>query len=149
MQCAWLAQQWKHGFWMPLLALDWPCCLILTSSLLCIESSPRALCLVLFFIPMKILELKDNSNIIWITKHLKNNFLNMWTERWFLWCRFGYMSNTKIKFVLVTTDQESRDADVRNVSLKHHCSFHILCFSSISDILQWSEPSTSVPSSVH
>lgn len=27
------------------------------------------------------------------------------------------MSNTKIKFVLVTTDQDLRDADVRNVSI--------------------------------
>ena len=26
------------------------------------------------------------------------------------------MSNTKIKFILVTTDQDLRDADVRNVS---------------------------------
>ncbi len=31
-------------------------------------------------------------------------------------CRFGYLSNTKIKFILVTTDQDVRDADVRNVS---------------------------------
>jgi hypothetical protein len=29
---------------------------------------------------------------------------------------FGYLSNTKIKFILVTTDQDVRDADVRNVS---------------------------------
>lgn len=31
--------------------------------------------------------------------------------------RYGYLTNTKVKFILVTTDLDVRDADVRNVSL--------------------------------
>jgi len=38
------------------------------------------------------------------------------SEQYWDCCRFGYVSNTKIKFILVTTDQDLRDADVRNVS---------------------------------
>lgn len=30
--------------------------------------------------------------------------------------RYGYLTNTKVKFILVTTDLDVRDADVRNVS---------------------------------
>lgn len=36
---------------------------------------------------------------------------------------FGYMSNTKIKFVLVTTDQDSKDADVRNFFRRLHAAY--------------------------
>jgi hypothetical protein len=36
---------------------------------------------------------------------------------------FGYLSNTKIKFILVTTDQDVRDADVRNVSYMYRSLF--------------------------
>ncbi|KAG0630673.1 hypothetical protein M758_1G195600 [Ceratodon purpureus] len=36
---------------------------------------------------------------------------------------YGYMSNTKIKFVLVTTDQDSRDADVRNFFRRLHAAY--------------------------
>lgn len=32
-------------------------------------------------------------------------------------CRYGYLTNTKVKFILVTTDMDARDADVRNVSM--------------------------------
>lgn len=32
-------------------------------------------------------------------------------------CRYGYLTNTKVKFILVTTDLDVRDADVRNVSM--------------------------------
>lgn len=32
-------------------------------------------------------------------------------------CRYGYLTNTKVKFILVTTDMDVKDADVRNVSL--------------------------------
>lgn len=31
--------------------------------------------------------------------------------------RYGYLTNTKVKFILVTTDLDVRDADVRNVSI--------------------------------
>ncbi|MCO5548176.1 hypothetical protein L7F22_001634 [Adiantum nelumboides] len=30
---------------------------------------------------------------------------------------YGYLTNTKVKFLLVTTDQDVRDVDVRNVSI--------------------------------
>ena len=30
--------------------------------------------------------------------------------------RYGYLTNTKVKFILVTTDLDVRDADVRDVS---------------------------------
>ena len=30
--------------------------------------------------------------------------------------RYGYLTNTRVKFILVTTDQDVRDADVRSVS---------------------------------
>ena len=30
--------------------------------------------------------------------------------------RYGYLTNTKVKFIMVTTDLDVRDADVRNVS---------------------------------
>lgn len=49
-----------------------------------------------------------------VRKELKNPWMFLtliWND-----CRFGYLSNTKIKFILVTTDQDVRDADVRNVS---------------------------------
>ncbi|XP_024393395.1 uncharacterized protein [Physcomitrium patens] len=36
---------------------------------------------------------------------------------------FGYMSNTKIKFVLVTTDHDLRDADVRNFFRRLHGAY--------------------------
>lgn len=32
-------------------------------------------------------------------------------------CRYGYLTNTKVKFILVTTDLDVKDADVRNVSI--------------------------------
>lgn len=32
-------------------------------------------------------------------------------------CRYGYLTNTKVKFILVTTDLDVKDADVRNVSM--------------------------------
>lgn len=31
--------------------------------------------------------------------------------------RYGYLTNTKVKFILVTTDLDVKDADVRNVSM--------------------------------
>lgn len=31
-------------------------------------------------------------------------------------CRYGYLTNTKVKFILITTDLDVRDADARNVS---------------------------------
>lgn len=34
-----------------------------------------------------------------------------------LFFRYGYLTNTKVKFILVTTDLDVRDADVRNVSV--------------------------------
>ncbi|KAL2607429.1 hypothetical protein R1flu_026002 [Riccia fluitans] len=36
---------------------------------------------------------------------------------------FGYLSNTKIKFLLVTTDQDLRDADVRNFFRRFHSEY--------------------------
>ncbi|KAH8946385.1 hypothetical protein BDL97_12G091700 [Sphagnum fallax] len=36
---------------------------------------------------------------------------------------FGYLSNTKIKFILVTTDQDVRDADVRNFFHRFHAAY--------------------------
>ncbi|BBN12980.1 trafficking protein particle complex subunit 2 [Marchantia polymorpha subsp. ruderalis] len=36
---------------------------------------------------------------------------------------FGYLSNTKIKFILVTTDQDLRDADVRNFFRRFHAAY--------------------------
>ncbi|KAL2641957.1 hypothetical protein R1flu_009544 [Riccia fluitans] len=36
---------------------------------------------------------------------------------------FGYLSNTKIKFILVTTDQDLRDADVRNIFRRFHAAY--------------------------
>ncbi|KAG6555358.1 hypothetical protein Mapa_002584 [Marchantia paleacea] len=36
---------------------------------------------------------------------------------------FGYLSNTKIKFILVTTDQDLRDADVRNFFRRFHTAY--------------------------
>ena len=33
--------------------------------------------------------------------------------------RYGYLTNTKVKFILVTTDLDVRDADVRNVSISN------------------------------
>ncbi|XP_058002430.1 uncharacterized protein LOC110645889 isoform X1 [Hevea brasiliensis] len=35
---------------------------------------------------------------------------------------YGYLTNTKVKFILVTTDLDVRDADVRNVMEEYH--FH-------------------------
>ena len=32
-------------------------------------------------------------------------------------CSYGYLTNTKVKFILVTTDLDVKDADVRNVSM--------------------------------
>lgn len=32
-------------------------------------------------------------------------------------CSYGYLTNTKVKFILVTTDLDVKDADVRNVSI--------------------------------
>lgn len=32
-------------------------------------------------------------------------------------CSYGYLTNTKVKFILVTTDIDVKDADVRNVSI--------------------------------
>ncbi|MBA0845081.1 hypothetical protein Goarm_022124 [Gossypium armourianum] len=34
---------------------------------------------------------------------------------------YGYLTNTKVKFILVTTDLDVRDADVRNVSIIIPC----------------------------
>ncbi|PON45073.1 Trafficking protein particle complex subunit [Parasponia andersonii] len=34
---------------------------------------------------------------------------------------YGYLTNTKVKFILVTTDLDCRDADVRNVSSTLDC----------------------------
>lgn len=31
-------------------------------------------------------------------------------------CRYGYLTNTKVKFIMVTTDLDVKDADARNVS---------------------------------
>ncbi|XP_073039550.1 uncharacterized protein, partial [Primulina eburnea] len=47
---------------------------------------------------------------------------------------YGYLTNTKVKFILVTTDLGVRDADVRNVSVacnaeiirKHYSSFNCI-----------------------
>lgn len=40
----------------------------------------------------------------------------------FLFCNvirsYGYLTNTKVKFILVTTDLDVKDADVRNVSME-------------------------------
>ncbi|XP_077233052.1 SNARE-like superfamily protein [Tasmannia lanceolata] len=33
---------------------------------------------------------------------------------------YGYLTNTKVKFILVTTDLEARDADVRNFFRRFH-----------------------------
>lgn len=42
--------------------------------------------------------------------------------------RYGYLTNTKVKFILVTTDLDVRDADVRNVSVT-------ICVQTIGQIL--------------
>lgn len=42
--------------------------------------------------------------------------------------RYGYLTNTKVKFIVVLTDLDVRDADVRNVSP-----------SDIAAIVLWSE----------
>lgn len=36
---------------------------------------------------------------------------------------YGYMTNTMIKFVLVTTDRDLRDADVRNLFRRLHAAY--------------------------
>lgn len=33
----------------------------------------------------------------------------------FLLCRYGYLTNTKVKFILVTNEIDVKDADMRNV----------------------------------
>ncbi|GAB2267835.1 hypothetical protein Dimus_002812 [Dionaea muscipula] len=54
---------------------------------------------------------------------------------------YGYLTNTKVKFILVTTDLDVRDADVRNAieeaETLHSLSslligeFHLLCWPSV------------------
>lgn len=66
----------------------------------------------------------------------ENHFSGISRTEWSLWCRFGYMSNTKIKFVLVTTAQDFRDADVRNVRLKQHFNILDLSFGPVSWIVE-------------
>lgn len=46
-------------------------------------------------------------------------------------CRYGYLTNTKVKFILVTTDLDVKDADVRNVSR----NIGEICFISIQIVL--------------
>ncbi|KAI5592443.1 hypothetical protein POPTR_004G176500v4 [Populus trichocarpa] len=36
---------------------------------------------------------------------------------------YGYLTNTKVKFILVTLDLDVRDADVRNFFQKFHAAF--------------------------
>ncbi|KAM7257984.1 hypothetical protein ACFE04_013725 [Oxalis oulophora] len=36
---------------------------------------------------------------------------------------YGYLTNTKVKFILVTTDLDVRDADVRNFFRKFHAAY--------------------------
>ena len=39
-------------------------------------------------------------------------------------CSYGYLTNTKVKFILVTTDLDVKDADVKNVSIcSEYCNF--------------------------
>lgn len=41
---------------------------------------------------------------------------------WFMECRYGYLTNTKVKLIMVTTDLDVKDADVRSVCcLPHFC----------------------------
>lgn len=44
-------------------------------------------------------------------------------------CSYGYLTNTKVKFILVTTDLDVRDADVRNVSFAHYCIWSMSMYS--------------------
>ncbi|KAJ0768923.1 putative trafficking protein particle complex subunit 2 [Helianthus annuus] len=37
--------------------------------------------------------------------------------------RYGYLTNTKVKFILVTTDLDVRDADVRNFFRRFHSAY--------------------------
>ncbi|EEF41132.1 conserved hypothetical protein [Ricinus communis] len=37
--------------------------------------------------------------------------------------RYGYLTNTKVKFILVTTDLDVRDADVRNFFRRFHAAY--------------------------
>nr|XP_016492787.1 PREDICTED: trafficking protein particle complex subunit 2-like protein [Nicotiana tabacum] len=37
--------------------------------------------------------------------------------------RYGYLTNTKVKLILVTTDLDVRDADVRNFFRKFHAAY--------------------------
>lgn len=68
---------------------------------------------------------------VWV--HVKRSFFFLFlislnpqnsTGLWFLLivlcyetCSYGYLTNTKVKLILVTTDLDVRDADVRNVSM--------------------------------
>ncbi|KAF3497653.1 hypothetical protein DY000_02057318, partial [Brassica cretica] len=36
---------------------------------------------------------------------------------------YGYLTNTKVKFILVTTDLDVRDTDVRNFFRKFHAAY--------------------------
>lgn len=36
---------------------------------------------------------------------------------------YGYLTNTKVKFILVTTDMDARDADVRNFFRRFHSAY--------------------------
>ncbi|KAA8535975.1 hypothetical protein F0562_028453 [Nyssa sinensis] len=36
---------------------------------------------------------------------------------------YGYLTNTKVKFILVTTDLDVRDADVRNFFRRFHSAY--------------------------
>ncbi|PWA83955.1 hypothetical protein CTI12_AA161890 [Artemisia annua] len=47
---------------------------------------------------------------------------------------YGYLTNTKVKFILVTTDLDVRDADVRNVSTYSTQELSICCFYEHADI---------------
>ncbi|XVE48833.1 hypothetical protein DITRI_Ditri01bG0034200 [Diplodiscus trichospermus] len=38
-------------------------------------------------------------------------------------CSYGYLTNTKVKFILVTTDLDVRDADVRNFFRRFHAAY--------------------------
>lgn len=50
-------------------------------------------------------------------------------------CRYGYLTNTKVKFILVTTALDVRDADVRNVSITTVLTSNIFILSLLKKIV--------------
>ena len=50
-------------------------------------------------------------------------------------CRYGYLTNTKVKFILVTTDLDVRDADVRNVSFTTVLTSYVFTLSLLESIV--------------